>query len=370
MGRGLPRVQANIPARRLSLIGVLLLVPLVAAVGLAWACVPTARTAVSPTSGPAGTQVTMTGDGFPEAAVKVDIYLDVKGTGPLLKDDLAMTTGNNGEKAFSTQLTMPGSLGAHLLIPVPQDVNGADVGTVSSGAGPPAAVFQVTNPALSAAPGSGFAGSTVTVTGSHFRSGTVALHWDSASGPQLGTVTATGANFGFSKQVTIPASAPGSHTIVGVPFGDPSDTGSASFRVLAPAAPKPPGDSVGPAIVAAALSSQNGTRPVSRTGAVTLICGRFDEAGVTGECGATSVKKLKLASASRSALLKLRKKSFSARPGTPVKVKFRLSKKSMKMLKRARRVRMRGSVSARDAAGNTTPAVSFGFRLKAPKARR
>ena len=370
MGHGLPRVHANIPARRLCLLGVLLLVPLVAAVGLAWACVPTARTAVSPTSGEAGKQVTMTGDGFPANAVTVDIYLDVKDPAHLIKDNHQMVQGTNGEMAFSTQLTMPATVGAHLLIPVPQDVNGADVGTVSSGAGPPAAVFQVTNPALGAAPGSGFAGSTVTVTGSHFRSGSVALHWDSAAGPQLGSATATGANFGFSKQVTIPASAAGSHTIVGVPFGDPADTASASFRVLAPAAPPPPGDSVGPAIVAAALSSQNGTRPVSKKGDVTLVCGLFDETGVTGECGATSVKKLKIAGASRSALLKLKTKSFSARPGLPVKVKFRLSKKSLKMLKRARKVRMRGSVSARDAGGNATPAVSFGFKLKAPKARR
>lgn len=352
-------------ARRLGALGALLAVSLVAAAGLAWACVPTARTAVSPVSGAGGKTVTMTGGGFPADAVKVDIYLDVKGTGPLLKDDLPMTTGSGGDKEFSTQVTAPTSVGAHLLIPVPLNASNADVGTGTSGAGPPAAVFQVTKPMLAAAPASGTPGSNVTVTGEAFRSGMVSLRWDTADGPVLGSGTATGASFGFSKQVTVPDGAAGDHRIVAVPLGDPADSASAPFRVVAPTPPAS-ADSVGPAIVAAALSSGNGTRVVSKKGDLTLFCGQYDEEGVTGECGARSVAKLKLAGGSRSAL-KFAAKSFTAQSGEPVKVKFRLDKRGMRMLRTAKRVRMRGTVTARDAGGNATPAVAFGFTLKAPK---
>ena len=358
----LPRPDSS--PRRLGLLSVVLVVPLVAAAGVAWACVPTARTAVNPVSGPPGKQVTMTGDGFPDSALTADIYLDTRTSGSPIKQGVPMTANSSGERAFSTQLTMPTTVGAHLLIPVPRNSTGNDVGTLSSGAGPPAAVFQVTAPALSTTPGAGSAGSTVTVSGAEFRSGTVRLRWDSPDGPELGSAVATGAHFTFAKDVTIPDSAVGDHSIVGVPLGDPTDTASAAFRVL-PAATAAPGDSVGPAIVAAALASGNGTRTVSKKGDVTILCGQFDEPGVTGRCGARSVKKLKAAGASRSALLKLPAKSFHAEQGKPVKLKFRLKKASMRMLKAAKKVRMRGTVSARDSKGNASPAVSFGFTLKA-----
>ena len=48
-------------------------------------------------------------------------------------------------------------------------------------------------------------------------------------------------------------------------------------------------------------------------------------------------------------------------------MKFRLGKSAMRMLRRAKKVRMRGTVAARDSKGNATPAVNFGFRLKPPK---
>lgn len=353
----------NISARRLCFLGVALVVPLIAAAGLAWACVPTARTSVNPLSGPGGVQVTMSGSGFPDAAMKARIYLDTKMSGSPIRDDVPMS--GSGERSFSTQLTMPTTVGAHLLIPVPLDANNQDVGTVSGGAGPPAAVFQVTAPSLSVAPGSGFAGGTAAVNGAEFRDGTVNLHWDSAGGPDLGSARTTGAQFTFTKQVTIPAGAVGDHKIVGVPLGDPSDTASANFRVLSSPPPAEAGDSVGPAIVAAALTSGNGTKTVSKKGDVTIFCGQFDEPGVTGECGAKSAKKLKVASASRTAVLKLAAKSFQAAAGKPVKVRFRLNKASMRMLKRAGKVRMRGTVSARDSKGNASPLVAFRFTLKA-----
>jgi hypothetical protein len=242
------------------------------------------------------------------------------------------------------------------------------VGGGSSGAGPPAAVYQVTAPSLSVSPGSGYPGSTATVSGAEFRDGTVDLHWDSADGPVLGSARTTGAHFNFTKQVTIPASAAGDHQIVGVPLGDPSDTASTTLRVTPTPPPAPiVADTVGPAIAAAALTSANGTKTVSKNGDVTIFCGQFSEAGVTGECGAKSAKKLKVATASKSAVLKLAAKSFHATPGKPVKVRFRLKKASMRMLKRAGKVRMRGTVSARDSKGNASPLVAFRFTLKSRK---
>jgi hypothetical protein len=354
------RARPNIPA----LIGVLLVVPLVAAAGLAWACVPTARVALSKNSGPGNVTITMSGSGFPAATTVIDIYLDNK-TGAPVKDDVQVSGGD--EKAFSTTVTVPDTVGAHLLIPVPRDSNGADIGTTSQGAGPPAAVYQVTDPVLAAAPGAARAGTSVTVTGGNFRFGTVDLHWDSASGPKIGSVQTNNA-FGFSKQVTIPSSTAGAHSIVGVPLGDPADSASVAVTVLPPLpAFVPAPDSVGPAIAAAALTSGNGTKRVSRTGAVTIFCGDYDE-GVTGECSATSAKKIKVAGASK--LLKLGKKSFSAGPGKPARIKFRLKKSGMKMLKKAKKVRMRGTVTARDSKGNTSPAAKFSFTLKAPKPRK
>ena len=366
--RELARLRANNPARRLCFAAVLLVVVPVAVAGIAWACVPSARVALSKTSGAGGAQVTITGTGFPSVAEKIDLYVDNKDAGSLVLNDFATTDSGNGERGFSTQVTTPTSLGAHVYIVVPLDGAGTPLGTGTIGAGPPGAVYQVTDPSLSSLPGSGRAGTSATVTGQAFRSGSVRLRWDSASGPLLGTATATGANFGFSKQVTIPAAAAGAHKIVGVPLGDPADTASANFEVLPPASAAPQ-DSVGPAIAAAALASRNGTKTVSKRGALTIFCGEFDEAGVTGECGARSVKKLKVATASRSAVLRLRAKSFTAASGKPVMVKFRLKKASLKMLRKAKKVRMRGTVSARDANGNATPAVNFRFSLKAPKRR-
>jgi len=105
----------------------------------------------------------------------------------------------------------------------------------------------------------------------------------------------------------------------------------------------------------AALTRANRARTVSRTGAVWVFCGRF-EVAVSGVCGA------------RDGRLKLGAKRFEAEPGRPVLLKFVLSKSSMKVLRAARKVPMRGSVGVSDASGNSTTAA-FGLIVKAPVAR-
>jgi hypothetical protein len=62
-------------------------------------------------------------------------------------------------------------------------------------------------------------------------------------------------------------------------------------------------------------------------------------------------------------------RSFRARAGARVVVRFRLSRTTLKRLSAARKVRMNGVVVARDARGNATTA-RFGFTLKAPASRK
>ena len=133
-------------------------------------------------------------------------------------------------------------------------------------------------------------------------------------------------------------------------------------------------DTQGPDIVGS-LAAANASRTVSRKGEFRLLCGTFMEPGVTGACSAESVRRLVHVGATqgggrtrRSVVLKVRGKRFEAQPGRRVLVKFRLSKSSLSMLKAARKVRMRGTVSARDARRNLTR-ETFRFTLKAPKPR-
>jgi Tol biopolymer transport system component len=136
-----------------------------------------------------------------------------------------------------------------------------------------------------------------------------------------------------------------------------------------PTAPGPaaPIDSIGPAGSARALTRANGTIRVGRDGRFRLFCGRFAEP-VTGRCGGASARRVGAAK-KRTRLLQLGMRAFRARAGARVIVRFRLSRTSLKRLKAARKVKMNGTVVARDARGNATT-VRFGFTLKAPAGRK
>jgi Tol biopolymer transport system component len=131
--------------------------------------------------------------------------------------------------------------------------------------------------------------------------------------------------------------------------------------------PTSPADTVGPAISARALTRANGTIRVGRDGRFRLFCGRFAEP-VAGRCSGASARRAG-AGKRRTRLLKLGMRAFRARAGEPAIVRFRLSRASLKRLKAARKVRMKGTVVARDARGNATTA-HFGFTLKAPAGRK
>jgi Tol biopolymer transport system component len=134
-----------------------------------------------------------------------------------------------------------------------------------------------------------------------------------------------------------------------------------------PVAPGPPVDTVGPALSARALTHANGTIRVGRDGRFRLFCGRFAEP-VAGRCGGASARRAG-AGRRRARLLQLGMRAFRARAGAPAIVRFRLSRTSLKRLKAARKVRMNGTVVARDARGNATTA-RFGFTLRAPAGRK
>ena len=144
--------------------------------------------------------------------------------------------------------------------------------------------------------------------------------------------------------------------------------GPLPLAVPGPTAPAgaAPVDTVGPAISARALTHANRTIRVGRDGRFRLFCGRFTEP-VTGRCGGAS-KRRTSAGRPHARLLYLGTRAFRARAGARVIVPFRLSRTGLKRLKAARKIRMNGTVVARDARGNTTTAC-FGFTLRAPASR-
>lgn len=116
---------------------------------------------------------------------------------------------------------------------------------------------------------------------------------------------------------------------------------------------------LGPEIVRPVAAGE--TVRASRAGLVELACGRVAEMGVTGTCGAVS-----RALTATGPLLTLPAKPFRAQPARTVRVRFYLSRKRLRQLKASGRLRMRGTVVARGALGNSST-LRFGFTLAAPK---
>jgi hypothetical protein len=147
----------------------------------------------------------------------------------------------------------------------------------------------------------------------------------------------------------------------------------AAFEVVA-APPPPPGappeqgpavpppalapDIAAPAIVRATPAHE--IVVVSRTGAVELFCGRFEEIGVSGTCGAVSTV---TTPGGAAPLLELRPKAFRAQPGVRVRVRYHLTPRLLRRVRAARHVRMRGTVVAVGSLGGQASAT-FAFTLK------
>lgn len=349
--------------RRLALAACCLLAPLLVAAGVAWACTPQSYISLRPAAAASGSSMTVEGNQFyPDGRVEIRWS---SAEGPLL----AVASG----PSFSTKATIPEAP------PGVSYVVATGFGPEGQVTGRSAAAFEVLpSPQLSLRSQSGLAGRPVTVDGSDFAAeGPVELHWDSEAGPLLGT--ATGPT--FSTEITIPEASPGGYAVHAVGYdeeGNPVGRDSSRFEVtVAPAQPPPKAwppspspllDSAGPTLVGDALRNANRRRTISREGRFRLFCGSFEELGVTGTCSAMSSRAG--TAKERGRFLRLGARPFRAEPGRPVFARFRLSKTNLRMLEDARRIRMRGSVLARDAVGNTTRRT-FRFELRAqPKAAR
>ena len=338
-----------------------LLASLVVTVGVAWACSPSANINVEPRAALAGSAVTVEGTSFlRDRPVEIRWSSGEGDEGPLL----ATARGPD----FSTDVTIPDvPPGTYYVLATTRNEQGDVEGRA-------VAAFAVKSPPdIALQPESGRAGTQALVEARSFEpDGPVQIRWNSATGPLL----ASGSGPTFATEVTIPGVAPGPYTVLALGYdhqGNVVDRAARAFQVTAPPAPPPAlsdvagpplPDVAGPLLSSRALTRGNGTRTVSRRGYFRLFCGRFEESGVTGRCGARSSRAVRVRGARFG---RLRAKPFRARLGGPTYVRLRLSKSNRRILRAANRIRMRGSVVARDALGNTTVA-SFRFTLRAARA--
>jgi len=343
--------------QRFWLVACCALAPLLVVASVAWACTPQATIGVQPAAALSGSAVAVEGADFSSGG-PVEIRWN-SASGPLL----ATATGPE----FSADIRIPDvPPGVYTVLAVGRDQQGNVVGYARTS-------FKVEPPPeIALQPDSGRAAAQVLVEGGEFeRDDPVEIRWNSSTGPLL--ASASGPT--FSTAVTIPNVSPGPYTVLALGYDDQGKvTGRAAraFQVTASPLPRPPlldfvgsplPDLVGPSLSSRALTRGNGTRTVSRKGYVRLFCGRFKEPGVTGRCGATNSR----TRVSGARFRRLRAKPFRARPGVPAFVRLRLSKSNRRILRAAKRIRLRGSVVAHDALGNTTSAP-FRFTLRAPKA--
>lgn len=155
---------------------------------------------ITTTSGPVGTTVPITGQGYAPGET-VDIRWD-RSSGTVLKTVTASSSGT-----FSTSATVPeAGAGKHLFVGVGR----------TSGAKPSRSFTVTVNPVISISITSGPGGTVVPITGQGYTPGeTVDIRWDRSTGIVLKTVTASSSGT-FSTSATVPDASPGKHLFVGV----------------------------------------------------------------------------------------------------------------------------------------------------------
>src|SRR6267143_1028367 len=171
---------------------------LVAAPSSAPASAVTAPTAaISPTSGPAGQFVTVTGSGFAPGRF-VYVHYDDNDLVYIARAD------PDGSIPSSSGFTVPqSSVGDHTVLVV-DDLNNQA----------PPQTYTVTTPTAAISPTSGPAGQFVTVTGSGFtHGGIVYVHYDDNDPVQIGYIDPDG-SIHSSSGFTVPQSSVGDHTVL------------------------------------------------------------------------------------------------------------------------------------------------------------
>jgi probable HAF family extracellular repeat protein len=133
-------------------------------------------------------------------------------------------------------------------------------------------------------------------------------------------------------------------TAIVVPVVPPADTGT----------PAPPtGSGPAPADKAGPVVTVPATKTLAvKAGAVSFTLGPFTEP-VKGSVALRTEKKV-AAAVAKPKLLALGSATFTAAPGKKVTVKIKLAKSAKALLKQRKRVKAVATVTARDAAGNTT----------------
>jgi hypothetical protein len=185
--------------------------------------VQTPSITISPTSGPPGTPITVTGSNFKLGAT-VTIFFDLNSNGLLDPGESVGTVTASSSGAFSTTVPAPTLPFGSKNVRATDGVNTASPQT-----------FTITR-AISLSPTSGPVGTSVTVSGSGFASGAAQVCFDSnnnnqcdaAESPVSVTVSASGT---FTTTLTIPSVAAGTYNILGdQPTGGTAEA-SATFTV-------------------------------------------------------------------------------------------------------------------------------------------
>ncbi|HEV2519298.1 MAG TPA: PKD domain-containing protein [Thermoplasmata archaeon] len=164
---------------------------------------------LSPTSGPVGTSVTVSGHGFAGGSLTAVTW------SPGAASLCSATTSAAGD--FSCSFTVPAAVaGSHTVTATDSSTNSA------------ATMFSVTS-AVSLSPTSGPVGSSSTITGTGFAaSSSTTVTWSPSGAGTLCTAT-TGATGGFSCSFTVPTADQGAHSVTATDAA--SNTASAPFTV-------------------------------------------------------------------------------------------------------------------------------------------
>src|SRR2546428_109833 len=215
---------------------------------------------LSPSSGPAGTTVTVTGKNF---AANSGITISYDGSS-ITTTPTTITSTSTG--SFTGSITIPSSSTAG-----PHTVKATDASNH-----PASAQFTVTTTpiaTISLNPSSGPAGTTVTVTGTNFspNSAIIAVTYDGTSVTTNPAIIQTDSSGGFSATFAVPSpSNPGSHTVNATDAS--SNSASTPFTVTTPSISLSP--SSGPAGTTVNISGSN----FVANSAITIT---YDGSGIT-----------------------------------------------------------------------------------------
>lgn len=166
---------------------------------------------ISPTTGPAGTPVTVTGSGF-GASVPVTVQVSLGGS------VIASGVSVNADGSFTAAGSVPSGLTAGA-----QDVSAVDgaANTATKTGG-----FTVT-PSISVSPSSGLAGSAVTVSGTGWGTGTIDITF--AGNSWLTGISPTAGSFSVASVATLTTTPSGGMAIVGT---QGANTAATTFTVM------------------------------------------------------------------------------------------------------------------------------------------